>query len=223
MARGRRDYEKAVVAVESEGFANPHGRILMHDGFEDTPLKWLTAGLGTHSETRQAAAAYNGSYGIQLNTTNTSSIRRYIPIDVTERLLLELFWQPELIARLLYLEISMRFYDGNRLHYSAINYDRAAGTWDYWGAGGGWTPVPGAAQTFYSTAWNELTLSVDFSTDRYIILKSNNMEINMSEYICQNVFSGLGAHAEVWISAFADGVNQLILNGDDVVVRELEV
>lgn len=223
MARGRKDYEKTVVSVEAEGFANPHGRILLYDDFEDTPLKWLTGGVGTHFETRQNAAAYNGSYGLQLDTTDTATAYRLIPIDITERLLLELFWQAELLARLVYLEISMRFYDGNRYHYSAINYDRAAGTWDYWDAAGNWTLIPGAAQTFYDAAWNELTLSVDFSTDRYVIFKSNNIEINMSELICRNTFSGLGAHAEIWISAFADGVNRLIINADDVVVRELEI
>ena len=223
MARGRKDYEKTVVSVESEGFANPHGRILMYDDFEDVPLKWITSGMGTHFETRQTAAAYNGSYGLQLDTTQVASAHRLIPIDVTERLLLEFFWQPELIARLTLLEVSMRFYDGNRLHYVAINYDRAAGTWDYWNPAGGWTPIQGAAQTFYDAAWNELTLSADFTTDEYIVFKSNNLEVNMGGITCQNLFSGLGSHAEIWISAFADGVNQLILNVDDVVIREVEM
>jgi len=223
MARGRKDYEKAVVSVESEGFANPHGRILMYDDFEDTPLKWQTGGMGTHFETRQPTAAYNGSYGLQLDTTQAAASYSLIPIDVTERLLLEFFWQPELIARLTYFEVSIRFFDGNRRHYTAINYDRIAGTWDYWNTVGGWTLIPGAAQSFYDAAWNELTLSADFTTDEYIIFKSNNLEINMGGIACQNIFSGLGAHAEIWISAFADCLYQLIVNVDDVVIRELEV
>jgi len=230
MARGRKDYEKTVIAVESEGFVNPHGRILMHDDFEDTPLKWLTAGTGTHFETRQARAAYNGSYGLELNVTavapptaNVSNVRRYIPIDVTERLLFELFWRANDLTRLQYLEISIRFYDGNRRHYIALNYDRAAGTWDYWDPLGGWTLIPGAAQTFYNNAWNELTLSADFTTDEYIVFKSNNLEVNMGGIACQNIFSGLGAHAEVWMSAFNNTANQLLLSTDDTIIRELEV
>lgn len=230
MARGRKDYEKAVVAVESEGYTNPHGRILMHDDFEDAPLKWRTMGSGTHFETRQAAAAYNGGFGLRLDLTaavpgviDSSQILRYTPIDVTERLLLEMFWRANDLERLLYLRIRQIFYDGNRRHYIGIRYNRVAGVWEYWTAGAAWAQIPGAAQTFYDTGWNELSLSADFSTDEHVIFKSNNLEVNMGGLGCQNTFSGFGAHMETWISADNNTANQLLVDIDDVVIRELEV
>lgn len=230
MARGRKDYEQAVVAVESEGSVNPHGRILMYDDFEDTPLKWRTIGSGTHFETRQAAAAYNGGFGLRLDLTaavpgvpDLSRVFRYIPIDVTKRLLLELFWRVHDLGRLQYLRIYMIFYDGNRRHYTQIRYDRVAGAWEYWTDGGAWALIPGAAQTFYNRSWNELSLSADFATDEHVIFKSNNLEVNMGGLLCQNTFSGFGAHAEIWISVNNDTANQLLVDIDDVVVRELEV
>ena len=222
MTRGRKDYEKAVIAVESEGFQNPHGRILMYDDFEDAPLKWLTAGAGTWSVSRQAAAAYNRSYGMQLDTDTMAVTYRLVPIDVTKRLLLEFFWQVELIARLVHLEVVVRFFDGNRLHYAAIGYYPTLGVWLYWNSAGGWIPIPGSDATFYDGAWNELTMSVDFSTDKYIVFKSNNIEVNIGELSCQNSADGSGAHAEVFMLAEADGTNELIMNVDDVVLRELE-
>lgn len=230
MARGRKDYEKSVVAVESEGFVNPHGRILMHDDFEDTPLKWTTTGLGIHSETRQAAAAYNGGFGLRLDITSPvaglphhSNVYRHIPIDVTKRLLFETFWRTHNLEYLEYFRISMMFYDENTRHHTEVRYNRVAGAWEYHNTGGGWSLIPGAAQTLYNNGWNELTLSADYSTDEYVVFKSNNIEINIGGIPCRTIPSGLGAHAEIWIATTNDTTNRLLTDIDDVVVRELEV
>ena len=229
MARGRKDYEKAVIAVESEGFQNPHGRILMYDSFEDTPMKWLKDGSGTHSETRQEAAAYNGSFGMRLDVTaltpgieDRSAAYRYVPIDVTRRLLLELFWRINDLSRLKRFHIRMRFYDGDIWHIAIIEYNQGTEAWYYQQAAGGLVAIPGGNQSFFNNAWNELTISVDFSTDEYLVFKSNNLEINMGGITCQNIGFPFGAHAEVWIVAYSDTGDRLLFDVDEVIMRELE-
>lgn len=230
MARGRHDYEKAVISVESESYVDRHGRILLQDNLEDTPFKWTGTGTGTHFETRQQRAAYNGSFGAELDITSdappaerNAAIERYIPMDITERLLLELFWRANDLTRLGHFAVVLRFYDGAWLHYASINYDRATSTWQYWNDAGGVANIPGSAQRFYNNAWNELTISVDFATDSYVRFKSNNIEVNMGALLLQNVGSGIGAHTEIQIATTNPTADQLIVSIDDVVIRELEV
>jgi len=230
MARGRKDHEKAMIAVESEGFVNPHGRILMHDDFEDTPFKWTVAGTGTHFETRQARAAYNGSYGMELDVTavappipSHATAYRYIPIDVTERLLTELFWRVNTVTDLNTLQLQLYYYDGvNRVEASVI-YAPAAAAWFYIDDAGLTVRIPGSEQTLHDEAWNELTISADFSTNEYIVFKSNNVEINMGGIGMQSILSGLGAHVRIWLGAYTTTGNRLLTSTDDVVVRELEI
>lgn len=230
MARGRKDYEKAVIAVESEGFQNPHGRILMYDDFEDTPLKWVGSGLGMHSETRQARAAYNGSFGLELDITSTAPpiphyaiAERLIPIDITKRVLIELFWRANDFANMVDFQVLVHWWDGTDRHEMGIMYNPAAGTWYYTNNAGAVTILPGSYQVLYNGAWNELTMSADFATDEYIMFKSNNIEVNMSGIECWSPADPIGSHAMIRIAAYNDSVNQLIVSVDDVVVRELEV
>ena len=229
MARGRHDYEKTVIAVESEGYRDMHGRILMIDDFEDTPFKWTGAGSGTHFETRQARAAYNGSYGAELDITSdappaarTSSITRNVPIDVTERLLMELFWKASALARLYFFTIEIQLYDGAEYHRIELRYEQTTNIWQYRDDGGARVDLPGSEQTFYDNAWNELTLRGDFTADRYISMKSNNLELNMGHIPSQHNNNLTAAHLNVAISAANITANQLIVSLDDVVLKELE-
>lgn len=230
MARGRHDYETAVITVESESYTDRHGRIILQDDFEDTPFKWAGTGTGTHFETRQQRAAYNGSLGAELDITSdappgerNATITRHIPIDVTERLLLELFWRANDLTRLNQFAVVMHFYDGERRHYASINYDRANSIWQYWNDAGGVVNIPGSNQRFFNNAWNELTISVDFTIDHYVRFKSNNVEVIMGALPLQNAASGIGAHTEISIVATNITGNQLLMDIDDVVIRELEV
>lgn len=229
MARGRKDYEKAVIAVESEGFQNPHGRILMYDDFEDTPLKWDVTGNGINYETRQARAAYNGSYGLELDLTSDApptaqyaAAERNIPIDITERLLTELFWRANDLNALYELYIRLQLFTGAEYTTAWIGYVGGAQYWEYYNQAGGWAPIPNANQTFYDEAWNELTLSVDFSNNEYIIFKSNNLEVNMSGIPCRIQGSPAGAHANIRSWIINETSDRLITSIDDVIVRELE-
>jgi hypothetical protein len=230
MARGRKDYEKAVVAVESEGFVNPHGRILLHDDFEDTPLKWLTAGTGTHFETRQARAAYNGSYGLELDVTaalppipDFSTAYRLIPIDITERILVELFWRHNDPAALRGFHIQLLYYNGTHRSEARLTYAAATPGWWYVNDVGIPTFLPGSQQLLYANAWNELTIAADFAQNEYITFKSNNIEVNMGGIPCQSILSGLGAHLQIEIETNNNTANQLLVDVDDVIARELEV
>lgn len=229
MARGRKDYEKAVVAVESEGYTNPHGRILMQDNFEDAPLKWLTGGSGTHFETRQTRAAYNGSYGVELDLTSDlppaereSRIIRVIPIDVTKRLMFEVFWRANDLANLASLYFIMHFYTGTEFFQGWVAYYTATQRWEYHNDAAGMTPVINGGQTFYNHGWNEFSLAMDFSVGEYILFKSNNLEWNLGRIPFERFGSGVGAHALAWITAYNGTGNQLLLSMDDIIVRELE-
>jgi hypothetical protein len=229
MARGRHDYEKKVISVESEGYRDLHGRILMQDDFETSPLKWDTAGTGTWFVDRQTRAAYNGSYGLELDVTavappitNHATAYRYIPIDVTERLLTELFWRVNDLTDLFTLHLQMYYYDGvNRVEASII-YNPGTQIWTYINDIGGTVQLQGSNQNLHDNAWNELTISADFSTNEYIVFKSNNVEINMGGIAMQSILSGLGAHVRIWLGAYSRTGNQLIVSIDDTVVRELE-
>jgi len=230
MARGRKDYEKAVIAVESEGYKDLHGRILMNDDFEDTPFKWYTAGTGTHFESRQAMAAYNGSFGAELDiTSDAPPIPRYarmirtFPVDVTERVLAELFWRANVLTRMSYLIVEIYRYDGTYEDRITLTYYPATQLWTYRNAAGGETQLVGGAQTFADEAWNELTISVDFAANEYITFKSNNLEVNMGGIACSSVLNPAGAHASIWIWAYNTTANKLLVHVDDAVVRELEV
>ena len=229
MARGRHDYEKKVIAVESEGYQDLHGRGLMNDNLEDAPFKWIGSGTGIHTESRQARAAYNGGYGMELDITSTlppnvqrSGVLRYIPIDVTERLEFKAFWRADVVARLFQLEYIIEYYNGAQYLSTAIRYNRTNTAWTYFDQVGGWTAIPNSVQTFYDNAWNELTLSVDFSVSEYIRMKCNNMDLNMGGIPCRNMNNLTGAHAEVWIHVYNDTGNQLLVSFDDLVVKELE-
>lgn len=229
MARGRKDYEKAVVAVETEGFVNPHGRILMYDDFEDVPLKWNTAGTGIWTVSRQARAAYNRSFGLEMGVTSamppdldSAGVSRYIPLDITERLLLELFWRANDLTRLAYLDIQVKYFDGANYHNALLQYDRVAGIWNYRNKDNIMVAVPGGAQTFYNNAWNELTLSADFSINEYITFKSNNIEINMGGVECRSVLNGVAAHTVIELIAYNNTADQLLTSIDDIIIRELE-
>ena len=230
MARGHRDYEKAVVSVESEGFVNPHGRVLMYDNFEDTPFKWNTIGDGIHAETRQQRAAYNGSLGVELNVISNappnerySGIAREIPVDITRRMIAELFWRTNELDWLASFIIELTRWTGTWQERGTLIYNGATETWNYLNDVGGNTPLTNGLQTFYDGAWNEFTLSIDFQTDEYITFKSNDLEINMGAIPIHRTLSGLGAHAAIVIAAFNITANQLIVSIDDVIVRELEV
>lgn len=229
MARGRRDYEKAVVAVESEGYRDLHGRILMNDTFEDTPFKWTSDGTGHHFETRQQRAAYNGSVGAELEVTSdfpptfrTSEMWRYAPIDVTRRLELEMFWRVNDTDNLSVMQTRIQFWDGTAFHVAGVEYNQDIQQWRYTNNAGATVDLPGAEQTIYGGGWNELTLSADFATDRYIRAKSNNMEINMGEIPAWNFGNLAGAHVAVFIVAGTVAGDPLILSIDDVVLKELE-
>lgn len=230
MARGRHDYEKAVIVVESEGFANPHGRILMYDDFEDTPLKWLTSGTMTHSETRQHPAAYSGSFGLRLDVTPTAipwvgvtTARRLIPCDVTKRILSEIFWRTSVETQTTAFDMQLEYYDGVRLHTAAIRYATVGPGWFYLDDAGIWVQMAGMHQRVEDNAWNELMFSVDFTTDEYITSKSNNLERNMGGIACQNVASGLGSHLACQIQLSTVTNQNTLADIDDVVIRELEV
>lgn len=230
MARGHRDYEKAVVAVESEGYQDLHGRILVNDTFEDTPFKWVGVGNGTHFETRQQRAAYNGSLGAELEITSDappaqrlSQIGRLFPVDVTQRLMTELFWQADVIAPMDFFTVNIIRYAETGREDAGIRYNRAAQYWEYYDATPAWVELPGSHQTIYGTAWNELSLSADFATNEYISFKSNDLEINMGGIPARTLGPFLGAHAEIWITAENSTANRLRIAIDDVVVKELEV
>lgn len=230
MARGRKDYEKAVISVEAEGFVNPHGRILMHDNFEDTPMKWTAVGTGTWFVSRQARAAYNGSFGLELDVTATvlgvtDAVITYrdIPIDVTERLLKEIFWRANDLTRLLYLQFTFLYYDGVTRHYAWIRYNTTLGYWEYYTIGAVWAEIVGSDQAFFDGGWNEFTISCDFRTNEYVVFKSNNLEINMGGILCWSGLSGIGAHVRTEIHAANNTTDQLLVSIDDVIVRELEV
>lgn len=230
MARGRHDYEKSVISVESEGFQNPHGRILMYDDFEDTPLKWTTLGTGTWFISRQARAAYNRSYGLELDITSDAppgsryaQANRYIPMDVTERILLEMFWRANDLTALERLSIELYRRTGTQLHYGSVRYNGIAEYWEYRPVGGIPQYLPGSDQRFTDEAWNELTLAMDFSTAGYITFKSNNMEINMGGTACQTTGNLLPPYMQTTITAATTTGDQLLVDVDDVVVRELEV
>ena len=229
MARGRKDYEKAVIVVESEGYQDLHGRILMTYNFEDTPFKWMFAGDGAHFETRQQRAAYNGSIGAELAVASDappavrySQMFRHVPVDVTERMAFEMFWRPNIIARMYQLEIEVELFDGAQYHSVEVRYDLATTIWEYNNPITGWTEIEGSGQTFFNAAWNEFTLSVDFSTDHYIRMKSNNIEVNMGEIGCTNFGMLVGAHAVVTLTARTTSGDQLIVSIDDAVLKELE-
>lgn len=229
--RGRKDHEKAVVAVESEGFVNPHGRILMHDDFEDTPLKWTGVGSGTLWQvSRRARAAYNGSFGAEMDITSDIppgsryvTMNRLIPIDVTKRLRTELFWRINDLTILEHMRLYMIFYDGARRHTAAIDYRQATGRWQYHNDVALFVDIPGGAQTFYPEAWNELTLDADFASDHYIRMKSNNLEFNLGGIPCENFISGLGGHLHIYMTAWDITGNQLLIHLDEIIVKELEV
>jgi len=230
MARGRKDYEKAVIAVQSEGYTDLHGRILMNDNFEDTPFKWATAGTGTWFADRQARAAYNGSYGAELDVTSdappaqrTAQMLRLIPIDVTQRLEFQMFWRANFLARMNHLEVWVQYYDGADAHSAVIRYDGINEIWEYRDSTGAMTNLPGSEQIFFDGSWNELSLSVDFATDRYITFKSNNMEINMGDIACRMFGNPLPARLYFQIRTGNITANQLLVSIDDAVVKELEV
>jgi len=230
MARGRHDYEKKVIAVESEGYQDLHGRILMNDNFEDTPFKWAGSGSGTHFEARQARAAYNGSYGAELDLTSdappaarSSRIQRYVPIDITERFELELFWRANVIARMRNMNLWIEYYAGAQYNNILIQYWQPTAEWRYMNAASGIVPIPGAAQLLYDNGWNELTLSADFATDHHIRMKSNNMEINMGALPCRHNDNLTGAHVTLWLEVSITTANQLLVSIDDAILKELEV
>lgn len=229
MARGRKDYEKAVIVVESEGYQDLHGRILMQDDFEDTPYKWTGTGLGTHFETRQQRAAYNGSFGAELDIISDAPpaeryarMTRRVPIDVTERLEFETFWRVNDLDRLSTLGFWIEFYDGAVQHRAMTRYNQPNEIWEYVNQDNAIVDITGSEQTIKDESWNELTLSIDFSTDRYIRMKSNNMEINMGETRCRSTGLPVGAYAILWITAANTTADQLIVSIDDAVLKELE-
>ena len=229
MARGRKDYEKAVIAVESEGYQDLHGRILLNDNFEDTPFKWIGYGNGTHYETRQQRAAYNGSFGAELDITGPgpigarySGILRYAPIDVTERLQMELFWRPNDVSIIDRFEIWTEYYDGTERHQAMIQWMQVNQQWGNLNDLGGVSLIQGGEQSFRNDAWNELTMSIDFSTDEYIRAKSNNIDINMGGIPCWNQNNATGAHVRIAILTGNTTANQLIVSIDDATLKELE-
>lgn len=229
MARGRRDYEKAVVAVESEGYQDLHGRILMNDDFENTPFKWTGTGTGTHFETRQQRAAYNGSMGAELEVASDAppasrdaTILRYVPTDVTERLAFEIFWRANDITIMNSIEILMLLFDGVEFHRTEILYDQPNEIWRYRNDANVVVDLPGSEQTFRNEAWNELMLSADMAADEYIRMKSNNMEINMGGLGCTHLGAPAGGHLRIHIQATNITADQLIISIDDAVLKELE-
>lgn len=230
MARGRKDYEKAVIVVESEGYQDLHGRILMNDNIEDTPIKWGGLGSGDWFVTRQQRAAYNGSFGLELDITSdappgqrVAQAVRMVPIDITERILAELFWRAEPVAQLDYFEVVLQRYTGTERKFAAVRYDRAAQHWEYMNDTPAWVQLPGSNQEIHDGGWNELTLSADCNTDNYITFKSNNVGINMGAMAIPTPGSPTAAHLEIWLSAYNSTDTQLIVSIDDAVIRELAV
>jgi len=229
MARGRKDYEKAVIVVESEGYQDLHGRILMNDNFEDTPFKWAGSGTGHHFESRQQRAAYNGSFGAELEVTSDAppasrdaTIVRYVPIDVTERLAFEIFWRANDVSVMNSIELLMLLFDGVEFHRTEILYDQPNGIWRYRDDTNTVIDLPGSEQTFRDNAWNELMLSADMAADEYIRMKSNNMEINMGGLGCTHLGSPAGGHLRAQIQVTNITADKLIVSIDDAVLKELE-
>jgi hypothetical protein len=230
MARGRRDYEKAVVAVESIGYPDLHGRILMQDNFEDTPLKWGGIGSGNWFVTRQQRAAYNGSFGMELDITSdappaqrVAQAVRIVPIDVTERIMGEIFWRAEPTAQLDYFEMVLQRYTGAERKTAAVRYNAAAQYWEYLNDVPVWVQLQGSNQEIHGDAWNELTLSADCNTDHYITFKSNNIGLNMGGVAITTPGNLTAAHFEIWLSAYNITGTQLRVSIDDAVLKELEV
>lgn len=229
MARGRKDYEKAVIVVESEGYQDLHGRILMNDTFEDTPLKWIGTGAGTWSVTRQQRAAYNGSLGLELSVISElppgeryANAERMIPTDLTRRIRTELFFRINRPARMIHFTINIDHYDGERLRVASLRYVVATTRWQYRSPLAGFVDIPGGVQVLQDDAWNEITFDVDFAINNYIRVKSNNLEINMAALGMPDAFSALGPHAIISLEAVNNTGLELILSTDDIVVKELE-
>jgi len=228
MARGRHDYEKSVVAVEMEGLKPAHGRTLMFDDFEDTPLKWTPLSACTYSLTRQAAAAYNGSFGMQILSARvgaavpcSAQAIRQVPLGVEERAQYEMYWKIGDQSLAANLNFGVVWHDELQQHYALIRYVPAVppglGWWQIWD--GAWNNL--LQQRIMDGAWNEFSLRCDFGTDRYIDLTLNNRETNISNWNIEVGGVPTGSHLFAYVQVDPNSVAAVTTQYDDILIREV--
>jgi len=228
MARGRHDYEKQVIAVEIEGLKPAHGRTLLFDDFEDVPLKWAGAGTCGGTALRTAAAAYNGSFGLEMATQRAApgvpcfyQATRAGPLGVEERIELEAYWKVDDLTLTETIRFGATFHDGILAHYSGVQYVPATTWWQAWigPAPGAWANV--VQQTLRSDAWHELSLRCDYGTDLYTVMVSDNIEANISTLPIQTGGLPVGSELVPALTLEPNSTTTIHAYYDDILIREV--
>jgi len=205
-----------------------HGKIRLHDDLEDTPLKWTTTVASTGTVLRQAAAAYNGSFGLQLAITaalppavESAEGYRTLPLGQGDRAALEFFWRCADFTEMSFMIIRFRFWDGTNFHNASIEYLATSHEWLYYSELLGWQQIPNGRQVLRNNAWNEFILAADYRNDRYIHLISNNTKYDLTPYTLNHGGNLEGTRSEIQMQIHSNSGNLCTTDFDDIVAKEL--
>lgn len=229
MARGYKDYRQVIAAEEPEGKFSVHGTTRMYDDFENTPLKWSPHHAGACSEARAAAAAYNGSFGLEICAQKTigaygeNLLERYTPLGERRTMELATYWRfPEFPINA-YYEFRIQHWEENIELHAAIRYifDAApiSPRWEI-NTPVGWITIAGDSEPD-EAAWHEIVLACDFASSRYLYARSNHHVFD----ICSEQLYEVGLATEernrVGLIVHEENGDSVCMHVDDVVLKEL--
>ena len=169
------------------------GPVILYDDMEGY-FKWVVGGtVGDRVCEKDATECYNDSNSLRIVSRATGategdliSAARNTYQRAGQRYRLELLHREtgDNDAKL------VRFYvyvsDGTHTHYIDVRYDAVNHKWQYKDTAGDWQDVSGGSQNLHPTGWHRLLLEWDESTQKYIRLVSDGLEVEqvrMKQYL----------------------------------------
>lgn len=146
----------------------PGGRMVLYDDFEDTPLKWASAGTG--SIARDANYPYSGGACMLLTSGATSGNQIYASRKfsrlLNEKIGFELWaYIPDEDVKL--VDIAIELYDGTYLNDPEVYYDFTTEKWYYRDSDRNWVALHTAAKPWELTAYHHIKFTVNHEDRKY--------------------------------------------------------
>ena len=202
------------------------GDIIFYDDFEDTPLKFTSAGTGT--AVRSNTTARNRSFSLECTTEATQDRYAGATYYLTDFHTDGKIGMQTTFASAAFdyaIRLTNAYCDGTNYHMAYIKYIYSSGTLQYQDSGGLWATIAtGVSYAADLKNWATLKVVFDISTDKFTRLLAFGNEYDLSAYDMPSAASGLGPY--LYVSAEihkldAGGVAK-IGHFDNIVVTENE-
>ena len=228
MAMGAPDWQGQrwkVEAIPRPNYIYPSGKVLFSDNFDSPILSWDTGGTGTEVVNLSTTRSFNAPNSVYLETgataDNSAWILKRFGLTASKKVGVQLSYT---LSGYVNNVLSVELLDVNTVAISAayIRFHGQNYRWEYYAPTIGWAAIPNFTQTVSrdGLTWNRLKIVVDFSTNNYVRLYSNNESTDMSNLGTNVGAAGVSNYLQLYIKILTP-TNAVVKSYiDEIVVTE---